>query len=607
MLKFSKTFKNPTTKAYLLLGFCCFYNIILFGQNSSKTDSLETVYINNSFVEKDRLKILINLALNHPNPNSAILYSDELIVTAQDLDSLNYLFRGFLYKGHALRLKGDLSNALENYFVSAKLAGEAKKNRQVGIVSITIADVYSLMGNHQNAIKHYNNAIEILRREQDSLLIASALLNAGDEYLKREKLNDAIKYFQEAGIIFKKLNNSIGYAYYLGNMGLIYAKQGNDNIATKTIEDAVSILETEQDFYGVSAYLGYMSEIYALKDDWNSALKFAKQSLEIAHKYGLKKEISDAYLQLSEMYEQLGDLEQYIAYYKNHIIYKDSINNITTVQQIANIRTDYEVSEKQIEVDLLNEQKKNQQNIGAVIFVVLLLVIALSIGLYKRYKYIQKTKLIIEQEKNMSENLLLNILPEHTAQELKNSGRVKAKKFESVTVLFTDFKNFTQVSENLDPEELVENVDYYFSKFDAIIEKHHLEKIKTIGDSYMCAGGLPFETKDHAKKMILAAFDIITIVNAIKKDETKLAFDIRVGINSGPVVAGVVGTKKFAYDVWGDTVNIASRMESNSEPGKINVSESTYKLVKDEFNFTYRGEVNAKNKGMLKMFFVEKQ
>jgi len=202
----------------------------------------------------------------------------------------------------------------------------------------------------------------------------------------------------------------------------------------------------------------------------------------------------------------------------------------------------------------------------------------------------------------------LNILPEETAEELKQNGKVQAKKFDSVTVLFTDFEGFTNFAENLSPEKLVESVDFYFSKFDEIMEKYDLEKIKTVGDSYMCAGGLPFPTEDHAQKMVQAGFEIAAFVKEAKKtnDKDQTRFDIRIGINTGPVVAGVVGTKKFSYDIWGDTVNIASRMESNSEPGKINISENTYELIKDTFDCEYRGKIKAKNRGMMKMYFVNK-
>ena len=191
------------------------------------------------------------------------------------------------------------------------------------------------------------------------------------------------------------------------------------------------------------------------------------------------------------------------------------------------------------------------------------------------------------------------------AQELKQHGAVKAKRFDSVTVMFTDFKGFTSYAEKLDPEELVKSVDYYFSAFDKIMEKHGLEKIKTVGDAYMCAGGLPFPTEDHPVRAILAAKEIIEFVHNSKlSNGHRTPFDVRVGINTGPVVAGVVGTKKFAYDIWGDTVNIASRMESNSEVGKINVSGNTYELIKNLYQCEYRGSIAVKNRGNMDMYFV---
>jgi class 3 adenylate cyclase len=207
---------------------------------------------------------------------------------------------------------------------------------------------------------------------------------------------------------------------------------------------------------------------------------------------------------------------------------------------------------------------------------------------------------------------LLNILPRETAIELKTKGQVQAKKFDSVTVMFADFVSFTKHSEHMSPEELVKNVGFYFSEFDRIMEKHKLEKIKTLGDAYMCAGGLPFISKNHAERMILAAFDILEFVESVKKckhsdhvSDALHCWDIRIGINSGPVVAGVVGSKKFAYDIWGDTVNIASRMQTASESGMINIGENTYELIKNQYDCSYRGELEVKNKGIMKMYYVK--
>uniref|UniRef100_UPI0026124AC2 adenylate/guanylate cyclase domain-containing protein n=1 Tax=uncultured Eudoraea sp. TaxID=1035614 RepID=UPI0026124AC2 len=224
------------------------------------------------------------------------------------------------------------------------------------------------------------------------------------------------------------------------------------------------------------------------------------------------------------------------------------------------------------------------------------------------YSFVKETNTIIEGEKNRSDALLLNILPKETAQELKETGQVEAKKFQSVTVLFTDFKDFSRASVNLSPENLVRSVDYYFSKFDEVMDKYGLEKIKTIGDAYMCTGGIHLNKENHASKMVHAAFEIVDIIEEVQNKEQSdiMPYEIRIGINTGPVVAGVVGTQKFAFDIWGDTVNVAARMESNSETGKINISENTYELIKDEFECEYRGKIKVKHKGMMKMYYVKK-
>ncbi|QQL49928.1 adenylate/guanylate cyclase domain-containing protein [Mucilaginibacter ginkgonis] len=210
----------------------------------------------------------------------------------------------------------------------------------------------------------------------------------------------------------------------------------------------------------------------------------------------------------------------------------------------------------------------------------------------------------LNQSLQRSDSLLLNILPADVAEELKNKGSANARQFDNVTVIFTDFVNFTSVSETLTPQQLVDELDFCFKAFDNIIDKHQIEKIKTIGDAYLAVAGLPNANTKHANNAVNASIEIMRFVQHRKQEFGDKTFDIRIGLHSGSVVAGIVGIKKFAYDIWGDTVNTAARMEQNSEPGKINVSEKTYELIQDNYLFTYRGEIPAKNKGNLKMYFV---
>jgi class 3 adenylate cyclase len=214
----------------------------------------------------------------------------------------------------------------------------------------------------------------------------------------------------------------------------------------------------------------------------------------------------------------------------------------------------------------------------------------------------------LEAEKRRSEQLLLNILPVVVADELKDRGKVEPVNYESVSVLFTDFKGFTELSEQLTPKQLVDELDYCFSYFDEVIEKHNLEKLKTIGDSYMAVGGIPNVNSTHAIDAVLAALEIQAFIEQRKEQHMRNNtpyWEMRIGIHSGSLIAGVIGQKKFAYDVWGDTVNTASRMESSGVPGKINISQSTFELIKDFFVCNYRGKLPAKNKGDLDMYLVK--
>lgn len=224
-----------------------------------------------------------------------------------------------------------------------------------------------------------------------------------------------------------------------------------------------------------------------------------------------------------------------------------------------------------------------------------------------RTKDIQQRNQELALEKKKSDELLLNILPAETAEELKKHGRAKAKRFEGVTVMFTDFVNFTRFSELLSPEELVDEIHYCFCAFDEIITHYGIEKIKTIGDAYMCAGGLPVPGISP-NIMVQAALDVRDFMNEYKKErqQKELPYlEIRIGLHQGSIVAGVVGMKKFSYDVWGDTVNIAARMEASSVPGRVNVSGIIFEACSTAFHFEYRGKIEAKNKGEIDMYFVE--
>lgn len=358
---------------------------------------------------------------------------------------------------------------------------------------------------------------------------------------------------------------------------------------------------------------------------YNAQKLFLKGVENCKKSYDLSLVLGDIYKQrracecLYSSYKALNQGNEALEYHEKMLVLSDSLRSEETsknLQQMEFSKTILADSIAQVEMDRKIEtahqeelRKKNQTrniSIGIGAFILFL-----TLLLYNRLKFVRKSKADLQVEKDRSENLLLNILPEEIALELKEHGKAKARDFDMVSILFTDFKSFTQNAAKLSAQELVKEINTCFEAFDGIIEKYGIEKIKTIGDAYMAAGGLPIYSEDSIKKTVLAGLEMqsfITTRFARKKDENEIRFEMRLGIHTGPVVAGIVGVKKFQYDIWGNTVNIASRMESNSEVGKVNISKHTFDLVKDDPQFTFesRGKIDVKGKGGMEMYFVSR-
>ncbi len=517
-------------------------------------------------------------------------------------------------------------------------------------MSSNLGVVYYDQGSHDKALDYYLKSLSFSEKLNDPKRITTALVNIGGLYTQMEDYEKALDSYKRMEVYFDELNNTDIEATYLMGIGEIYSLQDDSKKAITYYEEALALDEEGDSYVHILIMLGkedfklgnkeraliYLNKAYSIAGQQNLQLDLVQSLLALgdiyqssdpikaieAYEEGVfiakiiqtQEELRDIYKGMSLASIQLENYKDAYTYQNKYLLLKDSIFNVKTDDKIRGLQFDFDLSKKQDEIGLLEKEaviqelnKKRQKNIIYAIGGALFLIGLLSLGLYRRYRFIQETNMIIEKEKNRSEELLLNILPEETAQELKESGKVKAKRFESVTVLFTDFVGFTAYAKNLEPEELVNSVDYYFSKFDGIMEKFGVEKIKTIGDAYMCAAGLPEPDEFHVFRALQAAFEIIEFIKESKNTEMDdlTQFDVRIGMNTGPIVAGVVGTKKFAYDIWGDSVNVASRMETKSLPGRINISESTYELIKDVYECEYRGEIDVKNKGMMKMYFVK--
>ena len=505
--------------------------------------------------------------------------------------------------------QGSNVRALDYYLRSLSISEKVKDTYNTSQTLLNIGGLYAEMNNFDKALEYYNKFNDYRNELNDPQLNVGYLMGVGEVYFEKGLYDEALNYYQEA---LASNQNITKRADNLLKLGKVLLKKNDKKKSIEYLNEAFEVAQlNNQQLQMVQAWEG-LGEVY-MQDNFEEALKSFKEAEKLAKDIEANDELRDIYQGMSKAYASNKDYKNAFKYKELYIAQKDSLFNLKTDDKIRGLQFDFDLEKKEDQIGLLEKESqiqqlkdKKQQTIIYASAIAIFLVFLLALGLYRRYHFIRQTNRIIEEEKNRSDRLLHNILPEERALELKENGKVQAKKFDSVTVLFTDFKGFTEYAKNLSPEELVSSVDYYFSKFDEIMEKYGMEKIKTIGDAYMAVGGLPFQTNDHAYKMLLAAFEIAQFIEESKqnKKDDITHFDIRIGINTGPVVAGVVGIHKFAYDIWGDTVNVASRMETLSNPGRINISENTYELVKDVFQCKYRGEIEVKNRGMMKMYFV---
>ncbi|MBS1657939.1 MAG: adenylate/guanylate cyclase domain-containing protein [Bacteroidetes bacterium] len=538
----------------------------------------------------------------------------QMLQNAMESKNDTLIFNSYFFLGGYYENKADFNHSLENHFKALRVAEKGKMNAGICLANEQAAVVYKQLGNSELALYHLKIAETYL---SDSTVISSVpwveravYANTAEIYLQLNKPDSALIYALLADNVVDKKNDLFGYTQLLGILGTIYSKLDKDSMAQFYFKKGIAISDsTAQDISLVSTLNGYSSFLLK-RGEIQEAKKYGLESLNEHRKrfdkYGtLSIEIADVLAKIYSATQQYDSAYYYATWRDSQ---KDSvfneqklaaINDLTFSEKIKGTeekmkQQEYEIRQKQIQMYFL--------------LAGLLLLAVVAYVSYRSFVNKKRDALIIEKEKERSDKLLLNILPAETAEELKSTGTAEAKSFDEVTVMFTDFKNFTQASEKMSAKELVREINYIFSEFDKIISKHNIEKIKTIGDSYMCAGGLPVANKTNATDVISASLEIQKFMKQLKEErqqENKHSFEIRIGCHTGPVVAGIVGIKKFAYDIWGDTVNIASRMESSGEQGKVNISGTTHELVKEKFSCTYRGKIQAKNKGEIDMYFVE--
>ena len=559
-----------------------------------------------SIKDKD-MCILLLTSIAHDYADAA-KYSDALKYLEQVEDLIKQsgdkkaLANNYLLYAWIQGSEGNNSASIKTNYKALKIYEEMHDNYGMAVALSNIADGFTSLGNYSEAIKNYQKCTKPLLIADDKINLAASYISMGNVYRLMENVHEAINCLDTAYKIAEGIHNEYQMASVMETKGNIYLQQNNFNMALENFSHAADLYKNvskNQELASVFSSLGYC---YTRLGNYSEAAKSFDKANWLLKDLSSNVPLADYYRSIEVLDSATNKWHDAYFHYKNFIVIRDSTNSRENTKKILQQQIEYE-NEKKEALAKAEQEKKDirQRTIRNSISAVLVGTIIFLVVVYRQRNKISKAR-------KRSDELLLNILPEEVADELKEKGSADAKHFDEVTVMFTDFKGFTQIAEKLSPAELVNEIHECFKTFDGIISKYGIEKIKTIGDAYMCAGGLPVANKSHADDVVNAALEIQKFMQQHlqeRKNSGQEVFEIRIGIHTGPVVAGIVGIKKFAYDIWGDTVNIASRMESSGEAGKVNISGTTYELVKDKFTCTHRGKISAKNKGEIDMYFVE--
>lgn len=510
------------------------------------------------------------------NYAEGLAYIQKALELAEKINYKKGICNSLNNMGTIFYVQGNYTHAMDYFLRSLKIAEETGNTRLATIAMGNIGNLYDGLKNYPLALEYQKKALELAEAGRSNF-ISNTLSNIGITYYSMGDYKNSLSYQRKALKIRYETGDKRGIVICLNNLAKIFIKENKFPKAKDHIKKSLELAnEVESKSLIVEAKI-LMGSILARSNQSAKAEKYLKETFALAEELGALPPRIAITEELYQYYKIHNDNCQALYYHEKMVDLKEQIYNEETHRKIAGMQLAAEIEQKEKDAEI--ERLKNVE--------------------------LKKANELIALEKIKSEKLLLNILPAEVAEELKEKGSTNARYFENVSVMFTDFKEFTKLSEKLSPQQLVDELNTCFMAFDKIIENYELEKIKTIGDAYMAVSGLPVSCPDHAEKMVKAAREILHFINERKTKIGDNAFEIRIGIHSGNVVAGVVGMKKFAYDIWGDTVNIAARMEQHCEPGKINISANTYELIKDQFNCTHRGKINVKNKGCVEMYYVE--
>ena len=586
-------------------------------RGQAKIDSLLKEYVADSALGKEdtsSVKLLNALAQAYVNiePANGLKYGQQALTLAEKLDWRKGIAAANGAIGINCFSRSDYPRSLDYALKSLKINEELGDKKSMASNLGNIANIYNNQANYTTALEYYAKALKMFEELNDKTDAAISLGNIGNTYANLGNNPKALEYSLKALAMCNETGNKQGVASNLGNISGAYTGMGNYPKALEYGLKAVAMFEELGDKNNLIANLGNVGECYLemardttitetageKRDNLHKAIDYLNKAIALANEIGDLDYLQTYSQNLSDAQELTGDFKDALASYKQHVKYNDSVFGREEKVKIINLEM-----KRDQDLKSLAQAKKQNERIFFITSIALLLLVIIFV--FRNYSTQKHSNKLLSVEKKRSDDLLLNILPAEVADELKETGTAAAKYFENVSVMFTDFVGFTKAGENMTPQQLVDELHTCFKAFDAIMRKYNIEKIKTVGDAYLAVSGLPLPDTAHAETMVKAAIEINDYIGQRKRQLGDSTFEVRIGINSGNVVAGIVGDIKFAYDIWGDTVNTASRIEENSEAGKINISQSTYELVKDKFHCTYRGEISAKNKGSLKMYFVE--
>lgn len=600
-------------KKIIFLGAFVALNMLCAFVSAINNDSLLTVWKDPSKADTSRIKAYQNYIWNvylFSNPDTALILTQALKDFSNKKNNAYGKRQVEFLKGSIYYVKGDFPNSLLYYKNTLKWDEQLNDK---GALSTTLINIGLISHEHKKddeALTYFLKALKILDEVGDKKVMTGCLTNIGIVYYEFKDYEKAVEYFKKSLALNEEIGNKKGIAEVLHNLGAVLDRQGKYVEAIEQFNKAAKMQEELNDLQGLAfTYFSIGSANLALKE-YNNAIKYCHQGLTLAEKLNTRIEQEKACGCLYDAYNAKGDFKNALKYYQAKIAVRDSMFNEENTEKITRIEMQYDFDKKEAAEKAKQEKKDalaaasltKQRLVRNSLIGGFAVVLIFALIFFRQRNNISK-------EKARSEALLLNILPAQVAEELKQFGEAEPKNFEQVTVLFTDFKDFTELSVKLSPKELIKELNACFSVFDQICETYHVEKIKTIGDAYMAAGGLPIPNKNNATDVLKAAVEMrnyIEVQKTKRKEQGQTYFDIRIGIHTGPVIAGIVGVKKFQYDIWGDAVNTASRLESSCEIGKINISQQTYLLVKDDptFKFEARGKVHAKGKGEMEMYYV---